>query len=79
MLWKIGAGNVESRFAGDGGSPPGFSGGQSEAQARMDQLTADRAANKISDGQWREITKKGGEYDQLVDSIARGFAPPPGL
>lgn len=75
MLYKLGAGNAESRFAGDGGSAPGFQGGASEAQARVDQLTADRAAGKITQSQWAEITKKGGEYDQLIARIAQGFAP----
>src|SRR5205807_6366767 len=79
MLWKIGAGNTEAAFAGDGGSPGSFKGGQSEAQARLDQITADRTAGKINDHQWREINKKGGEYDQLIALIAQGFAPPPGL
>lgn len=75
MLYKFGEANREAIFAGDGGSPPGFQGGASEAQARIDQLTADRTAQKISDHQWREITKTGGEYDQLMAQIAKGFAP----
>lgn len=74
MLWKFGAGNQEASFAGDGGSPPGFQGGATAAQAKIDQYTADRTAGKISDNQWREITKAGGEYDQLMAEIAKGFA-----
>jgi hypothetical protein len=75
-MWKIGAGNGEARFAGDnlnGGTR--FSGGASEAQARLDQLTADRSAGKISDMQWRDISKPGGEYDRLRDQIVAGMAP----
>lgn len=78
MLWKIGSGNQEAVFAGDGGSPRSFQGGASEAQARLDQITADRASGKLSDQAWRELTKKGGEYDALVAEVAKGFAPPPG-
>jgi len=74
LLYKFGAGNTEHRFAGDGGSPPGFQGGASEAQARLDALTAARSAGEISAHQWREITKTGGEYDQLVSQITKGFA-----
>lgn len=74
MLYKFGEGNRESVFAGDGGSPPSFQGGATEAQARIDQLTADRSAGKITQGQWAEITKQGGEYDQLIQRIAAGHA-----
>jgi len=72
-MWKIGSGNREASFAG-GDHPSGFTGGVSEAQARMDQLTAERSAGKISDLQWRDIVKPGGEYDQLRDKIVNGMA-----
>lgn len=77
-MWKIGAGNGESRFAG--GDQPGggtkFTGGASEAQARMDQITQQRSAGQISDHQWRELSKTGGEIDQLIERINAGYAPP---
>lgn len=75
-MWKIGAGNGEARFAGnnaDGGGA--FTGGASEAQAMLDKLTNDRASGAIKDHQWREISKPGGQYDQLRDRIVNGMAP----
>jgi hypothetical protein len=75
-MWKIGAGNGEARFAGDnltGGRS--FTGGASEAQARMEQITRERSAGEISDMQWRELSKPGGEIDQLRDRIVAGMAP----
>lgn len=73
-MWKIGAGNGEARFAGgDGGGA--FKGGASEAQTRLDQIQADRSGGKISDHQWRELSKSGGELDQLRDRIVGGMAP----
>ncbi len=51
-MWKIGAGNREGSFAGsDGGGQ--FGNSAAAAQAELDQLTADRSANKISDFEWR--------------------------
>lgn len=71
-MWKIGAGNGEARFAGgDGGG--GFKGGASEAQARFDHITSERAAGRISDGDWR--SKFQPELDQLANTIAGGSAP----
>jgi hypothetical protein len=75
-MWKIGAGNGEARFAGnnaDGGG--GFTGGASEAQIQLDRLMADRSAGTIKDHQWREISKPGGQLDQLRDRIVAGMAP----
>lgn len=74
-MWKIGAGNGEARFAGnnaDGGGS--FQGGASEAQAQLNKLTADRASGVIKDHEWREISKPGGQYDQLRDRIVNGMA-----
>ena len=74
-MWKLGAGNAEGRFVGDnlhGGR--GFEGGASEAQARINQLTADRSAGKIKQYEWAEISKKGGELDQLIAKVAGGMA-----
>ena len=73
-MWKIGAGNREAAFAG-GDHPGGFSGGASEAQARWNQIQADRAAGKISNLQWADMSKPGGEIPQLIDRIANGNAP----
>lgn len=72
-MWKLGAGNGEARFAG-GDQSNRFGGGASEAQARMDQITADRSAGKISDMQWRDMAKPGGEIEQLRDRIVAGFS-----
>lgn len=73
-MWKLGAGNKEGSFAGgDGGSR--FTGGASEAQTRLDQITAERSAGKINDHQFREMSKAGGELDQLRDRIVAGMAP----
>jgi hypothetical protein len=72
-MWKIGAGNKEASFAGgDGGNK--FVGGASEAQARLDQITADRSAGKITDAQMRELQKPGGELEQLTNRIVSGMA-----
>lgn len=73
-MWKIGAGNGEARFAG-GEHSGGFQGGASEAQAQFDKYQADRSAGIIKDHQWREISKPGGELDQLRDRIVAGMAP----
>lgn len=72
-MWKIGAGNTEGRFAGGDGGGTRFAGGASEAQARWDQIMADRAAGKINDHQWRGMR---GELDQLQSQIVGGMAPP---
>lgn len=75
-MWKLGAGNSESRFAGNNASGGGaFSGGASEAQGRLNQMTADRSAGKINDSQWREFSKPGGELERLTHTIAGGMAP----
>jgi len=74
-MWKIGAGNREASFAG-GDHPPGFTGGAAEAQARLDQIMADRSAGKISDFQWRGGVEK--EVVELANKIANGMAPPNG-
>lgn len=71
-MWKIGAGNKEAGFAGsDGGSA--FTGGASEAQARLDQITSERASGKINDHQWRTTYEK--EVMSLRDRIVSGMAP----
>lgn len=71
-MWKIGAGNKEAGFAGgDGGGA--FTGGASEAQARLDQITSDRASGKINDHQWRTTFEK--EVMSLRDRIVSGMAP----
>ena len=70
-MWKIGAGNKEGSFAGGDGGGNRFAGGASEAQARLNQLQADRAAGKISDHQWRGLQT---ELDQLRDQIVGGMA-----
>lgn len=72
-MWKIGAGNGEARFAG-GDNPRGFTGGASEAQTRLNQITTERAAGTIKDAQWRELDKPGGELEQLRNRIAGGMA-----
>jgi hypothetical protein len=75
MMWKIGAGNGEASFAGDnltGGRS--FSGGASEAQAKLNQMTADRAAGRLTDAQWREFSQKGGDLEKLTNIIANGMA-----
>jgi hypothetical protein len=74
MMWKIGAGNAEARFAG-GDNPGAFAGGASEAQARWNQIQADRAAGKISNLAWADMTKAGGEIPTLIERIANGNAP----
>jgi hypothetical protein len=71
-MWKIGAGNGEARFAGGDAGAGGFKGGASEAQARWDQVMADRAAGKINDHQWRNMQA---ERDQLQAQIIGGMAP----
>jgi hypothetical protein len=78
-MWKLGAGNTEARSHGNdgGGGTRAFDGGASQAQARVDQIMADRTAGKINDRQWRETF--GPEVDQLAQVIAKGMAPPPGL
>jgi hypothetical protein len=70
-MWKLGAGNKEASFAG--GDDARFSGGTSEAQARLDQITADRAAGKISDFEWRTRYEK--ESVELINRLAQGAAP----
>jgi hypothetical protein len=75
-MWKIGAGNGEARFAGNNANGGGqFAGGASEAQTRLDQIMAERSAGTIKDHQWRELSKQGGELDQLRDRIVGGMAP----
>lgn len=71
-MWKFGAGNKEGSFAGgnDGGSQ--FTGTASDAQARLNQIQADRAAGKINDHQWRGMQS---DIDGLRDQIVRGMAP----
>jgi len=71
-MYKLGQGNSEARFAG-GDHAAGFQGGASEAQERMNQLTADRQNGKISDMQWRDLAKPGGELDTLRDQIVKGM------
>lgn len=75
-MWKIGAANGESGFAGGDHKPGGnaFQGGASEAQARIDQMTAARAAGTVNEAQWREYSKAGGEMEQLINRIASGNA-----
>ncbi len=73
-MWKIGAGNGEARFAG-GDNPGQFKGGASEAQARLDTIQSQRAAGTISNFQWRELSKSGGEIEQLTNQIVSGMAP----
>lgn len=70
-MWKFGAGNKEASFAGGDGQG-GFAGGASEAQARMDQIMADRTLGKISDFQWRTSYEK--EVLGLRDRIVAGMA-----
>jgi hypothetical protein len=75
-MWKIGAGNGEARFAGNNANGGGqFAGGASEAQARFDQIQTERSAGTIKDHQWRDLSKPGGELDQLRDRIVGGMAP----
>lgn len=74
-MWKIGAGNGEARFAGNNADGGGrFAGGASEAQERLNQVSADRSSGKMTDAQWREFAKTGGELDRLTDIIAKGMA-----
>jgi len=75
MLHAFGAGNAESRFAGDGNNGDGTSGfgnTASQAQARINQITADRSANKISDFEWRNKYEK--EVLELGKIVAAGAA-----
>jgi hypothetical protein len=74
LMWKIGAGNQEARFAGDTNRGNQFGSSSGEAQARLDAIQADRAAGKINDFKWREMAKPGGELDSLRDQIVKGFA-----
>lgn len=74
-MWKIGAGNKEGGFAGGDNNRPGFGNSASEAQSRLDELQRQRTENKLSDFQWRELDKPGGELEQLRDRIVQGMAP----
>jgi peptidoglycan hydrolase-like protein with peptidoglycan-binding domain len=69
MLWKFGAGNKEPGFAGSSGSPSGFQGSASAAQAALDQLTADRVAGKVTTEAFR--TKQ----IELTNIIIAGMKP----
>jgi hypothetical protein len=75
MLYKIGAGNSEARFAG-GDDAGGFAGGATEAQARLAELQANRAAGKISNFEWAKLKP---ELDSLTEKIAGGMAPQGGM
>lgn len=66
-MWKIASGNREPGFAGGNGGA--FEGGASAAQARLDQLTADRTAGKINQYQFEAQSK------ELIPLIAGGMAP----
>jgi hypothetical protein len=68
-MWKIGAGNREASFPNNS-STSAFSGGASEAQARLDQITALRSENKISQQDFMK------ESTELANRIAAGFAQP---
>lgn len=70
MMHALGSANAEGRFAGEAGHGTRFQGGASEAQSRLDQITADRAAGKINDHQWRNMQ---GEVDALRDRIVGGM------
>jgi hypothetical protein len=70
----LGAGNSEARFAGsDNGRGNTFGNSVSDAQARLEQATAQRAAGKMNDHEWREFSKKGGELESLTERIAAGM------
>jgi hypothetical protein len=71
-MWKIGAGNKEAAFAGNSGHPSQFGNSAEAAQAELNLITADRAAGKISDFQWRETASK--RVDELRDIIVAGMA-----
>lgn len=71
MMWKIGAGNGEARFAG-GDNPANFVGGASEAQAEYDRIQAQRSEGKISDYEWRGTYEK--KCLELRDIIVAGMA-----
>lgn len=70
MMWKFGQGNTESRFAGTD-SASTFGNTASDAQKRMDSITADRSSGKINDFAWRNMQA---EIDQLRDIIIKGMA-----
>jgi hypothetical protein len=75
-MWKIGAGNKEASFAGGSHAEGGkFANTASAAQERFNQIQRDRTQGKITDFEWRELAKKGGEIDGLMDTIAKGMAP----
>lgn len=73
-MWKIGAANGEPGFAGGASKTGEFGNTASEAQARLDQIMTDRAAGKINDYSWRDLSKPGGELDQLRDRVVAGMA-----
>ena len=68
LLQTFGAGNKEPGFAGGDGKP-GFENSVTAAQSELDQLTADRAAGKITTERFRNRSA------ELADVIARGMAP----
>lgn len=69
-MYKIGEGNGEARFAGGNGNPPQFGNSAQGAQDELNQLTADRSANKVTSDHFR---KRSGE---LATIIANGMASP---
>ena len=71
MMYQFGAGNKEMSSTLPGGGGTGFGNAVAEAQSRMDQITADRAAGKLSDHAYRAL---GPEIDQLIKTIGAGFA-----
>ena len=72
VMWKIGAGNGEARFAGGNGNPPQFGNSVQAAQAELDQLTADRAAGKIPADRFRN---RSGELANIIASGMSTVAP----
>lgn len=72
-MWKIGQANGESRFAGGAGKGVDFGNSAQSAQARLDQVTAERSAGKMSDAQHREFMKPGGEFESLQAQILAGM------
>lgn len=71
-MWKMGMGNREASYAGGTNQPGTFGNSAATAQVELDQIMADRTANKITDFQWRTVSSK--RVDELRDIIVGGMA-----
>lgn len=76
LFTKLGEVTQESTFVGGDGQPKGFQTSVEGARLQVNQITADRAAGKISDHAWR--TEYADKVQRLGLIIASSITPPGG-